>query len=73
MKVLVTGANGFIGSHLTQLLVKEGYTVRALLLPGTALGAIDGLQIDVVYADITKPETFQQAFQGRLEKFATTC
>ncbi len=29
-KVLVTGADGFIGSHLTEMLVKEGYTVKAL-------------------------------------------
>lgn len=28
--VLVTGADGFIGSHLTELLVKEGYNVKAL-------------------------------------------
>lgn len=30
MKALVTGADGFIGSHLTELLVREGYSVRAL-------------------------------------------
>ena len=30
MNVLVTGADGFIGSHLTELLVREGYTVKAL-------------------------------------------
>jgi len=30
MKILITGADGFIGSHLTELLVKEGYNVRAL-------------------------------------------
>jgi len=29
-KVLVTGADGFIGSHLVELLVKEGYRVKAL-------------------------------------------
>jgi len=29
-KALVTGADGFIGSHLTELLVKEGYQVQAL-------------------------------------------
>jgi NAD dependent epimerase/dehydratase len=29
-KILVTGADGFIGSHLTELLVREGYSVRAL-------------------------------------------
>jgi nucleoside-diphosphate-sugar epimerase len=28
--VLVTGADGFIGSHLTELLVKEGHKVKAL-------------------------------------------
>ena len=29
-KVLVTGADGFIGSHLTELLLSHGYQVRAL-------------------------------------------
>ena len=28
--VLVTGADGFIGSHLTELLLSQGYRVRAL-------------------------------------------
>lgn len=30
-KVLVTGAEGFIGSHLTELLVSEGYDIRAMV------------------------------------------
>ena len=32
MKVLITGSEGFIGSHLTELLVKSGYKVTALTL-----------------------------------------
>lgn len=35
MNVLVTGANGFIGSNLTQLLLREGHSVKAMVLPGT--------------------------------------
>jgi nucleoside-diphosphate-sugar epimerase len=31
MKVLVTGAAGFIGSHLTELLVEEGFLVKAFV------------------------------------------
>lgn len=30
MKVLITGADGFIGSHLTELLAREGYEIKAL-------------------------------------------
>ena len=29
-KVLVTGADGFIGSHLTEMLLEQGYKVKAL-------------------------------------------
>ena len=31
-KILVTGAEGFIGSHLVEMLVREGYSVRAFVL-----------------------------------------
>lgn len=31
MKILVTGAEGFIGSHLTELLVEKGYSVKAFV------------------------------------------
>ena len=31
-KVLITGADGFIGSHLTEMLLERGYQVRALSL-----------------------------------------
>lgn len=31
MKILVTGSDGFIGSHLTEELVRKGYKVRAFV------------------------------------------
>jgi NAD dependent epimerase/dehydratase len=60
-KVLVTGADGFIGSHLVELLVKEGYEVRALALYNSFndwgwLETIPCLsKIDVVTGDIRDP------------------
>ena len=31
-RILITGADGFIGSHLAELLVRQGYAVRAMVL-----------------------------------------
>ena len=51
-KILVTGAEGFIGSHLTEALVRKGYSVRALSLYNSfgTLGHLDGLPKDVLDA-----------------------
>ena len=62
-KVLVTGADGFIGSHLTEALVKEGYDVRALTFYNSfnSWGWLDSLpndikkQIDIRSGDIRDP------------------
>ncbi|MBX7182028.1 MAG: NAD-dependent epimerase/dehydratase family protein [Bacteroidia bacterium] len=59
MKILVTGANGFIGSNLTRQLLSEGHEVKAMVLPGTSLKNLDGLTCEIVYSDITKVETLQ--------------
>ena len=36
-EVLITGANGFLGSHLTDLCISKGFVVHALVKPGTLL------------------------------------
>src|SRR5690349_22601073 len=48
-RVLVTGADGFIGSHLTEALVRAGATVRAFCLYNSSgsLGWLDGTAPDV--------------------------
>ena len=49
MKVLVTGADGFIGSHLTESLVREGYDVKAFVYYNSfnSWGWLDHCQQDV--------------------------
>lgn len=66
MKVLVTGAHGFIGSHLVEKLVAEGASVRALVSPWGKLDNLRGVQnrIEVVRADLTEPESLQGVCRG---------
>ncbi|MFO7768166.1 MAG: NAD-dependent epimerase/dehydratase family protein [bacterium] len=54
---LITGANGFVGSHLTALLVRRGYRVKAMVRASSDLGALEGIGAEKVVGDITRPET----------------
>jgi len=60
-KVLVTGADGFIGSHLTRLLLSEGYSVRALSQYNSFnnWGWLEGIEhpaLEVVCGDVRDPD-----------------
>lgn len=59
-KVLVTGADGFIGSHLTEMLLEQGYQVRALSYYNSFnnWGWLDGMRhpaLEVVTGDVRDP------------------
>ncbi len=72
MKLLVTGADGFIGSHLTELLVAEGYEVRAFVYYNSFgnwgwLDTVDEkirASLEVVAGDIRDPYAVRGACQG---------
>lgn len=61
MNVLITGADGFIGSHLTELLVAEGYSVKALSQYNSFnnWGWLEGVdcrkEIEVLSGDVRDP------------------
>lgn len=57
MNILVTGANGFIGSNLVKQLAAEGHRVKAMVLKGTSTASLQNVPCEIVYADVTQPET----------------
>ena len=71
-RVFVTGADGFIGSHLTETLVKRGFDVRAFVLynPFGAWGWLDTLDADVkaslevVAGDVRDAHALKEAMRG---------
>ena len=63
MKILVTGANGFIGSNLVEKLIEGGHSVRAMVLKGTNEDFIKDLDCEIIYGDILKIETLPEALK----------
>jgi len=63
-KVLVTGADGLLGSNLVRELLSRGYKVRALLLPNSPSSTLNGLDIERHTGNILKSEDIQSAMEG---------
>lgn len=71
-RILVTGADGFIGSHLTEALVRQGYKVRAFALYNSfnSWGWLDHCalevkgQFEVFTGDIRDPYGLKEAMKG---------
>lgn len=61
---LVTGATGFVGSWLVELLLQRGYRVRALTRSSSSMDNLSGLDIEYVIADYAKPDTLRRAVEG---------
>ena len=61
MKVMITGADGFLGSNLIRELIKRSYEVRACLEPGRDGKTIQELDIEIVRCDILNPDDLYPA------------
>jgi dihydroflavonol-4-reductase len=65
LKALVTGAAGFIGSHVVRSLLREGHEVRALHLPGEDLRNLRDLPVERVAGDVTDLAAMRLATRDR--------
>lgn len=64
MRVFVTGATGFVGSHVTEALRARGHEVHALVLAGDPFGARLGEGVVRIEGDLLAPETYAPALQA---------
>lgn len=62
--VLVTGANGFLGSWVVKILLQQGHQVKSLVRQGSDLSELQGIKTDLVYGDVTDIVSLQSAFAG---------
>jgi dihydroflavonol-4-reductase len=64
MKAFVTGATGFVGSHVARLLAAQGADLRLLTRSSSPTSNIDALKAERVTGDLTDPESLKKGMQG---------
>ena len=65
--IVITGASGYLGSHITTRLARSGKQVRAMVhnrQRAEQEGRLVGLNIELVEADVTRPDTLEAVFEG---------
>src|SRR5258708_24341548 len=69
MKTLVTGATGFLGSHVARQLAGRGDQVRVLARPSSDTRAIDGLEAERFIGDLRDTASLERAMAGVTPRF----
>ena len=64
MKVLVTGADGMLGSHICRELLQRKYAVKALIETGRNTGTLEGLALEICPGDILDYHSLITAMSG---------
>jgi nucleoside-diphosphate-sugar epimerase len=62
--VLVTGGTGFVGSHLVERLVAEGYRVRCLVRRTSSLAWLPAGKVELAYGEAARNEGLREAVTG---------
>ena len=64
MEILVTGATGFVGSHVADRLVEKGHTVRALTRKSSSLKWLEGKPMKIVTGSMLDADSLEDAVTG---------
>jgi dihydroflavonol-4-reductase len=64
MKTLVTGATGFLGSHVARELASRGESVRVLVRPSSNLRALEGIPTERIRGDLRDRASLERALEG---------
>jgi dihydroflavonol-4-reductase len=64
MKAFVTGATGFLGSHVARFLAAEGGELRVLVRPTSNLKNLEGLNAETAAGDLRDPASIDKAMSG---------
>jgi dihydroflavonol-4-reductase len=64
MKVFLTGATGFVGSHVARVYADAGAELRLLTRSSSNLASIEGMTAEVVVGDLREPEGLRSAIAG---------
>ncbi len=64
MKVFLTGATGFVGSHVANELAAQGASLRLLVRKTSRLENLQGISADTVVGDLRDPESLRSALSG---------
>ncbi|MEE8137512.1 MAG: hopanoid-associated sugar epimerase [Thermoanaerobaculia bacterium] len=69
MKVLLTGATGFLGGHLLQALLAQGARVRCLVRQSSPRRNLEGLSVEVVMGDLRDAASIRRAVEGCVQVY----
>lgn len=63
-KVLITGATGFIGNHVTRLCLEQGHDVRVMVMKGEDRSPLNGMDVEFVEGNLLDAGSLSQAVKG---------
>jgi dihydroflavonol-4-reductase len=64
VKIFLTGATGFVGSHVARALAAQGAALRMLVRSTSSLANLEGIAGETCTGDLARPETMESALAG---------